>query len=226
MMLSHDDLSIIESGSNVTPRKINWFLKLLITLGQFFLPFIPSDRGNNSQYDIFCEDDLVLLQDKYLPDILDDQFDKACILNNMNNYSQEAGLECDWEKSEDFQEKFEKHCKDEYFHIIVANIVIFPGDVDLYISSTTEDSSRLNFIEEHNLPIYIPKTCSFDEAMEILDKTKDFCENENGYQRVTYSLVKFGDPTKENTSSSSRGGLPWWALLPIALGSNFILCWN
>jgi hypothetical protein len=199
---------------------------------------VSGSSGSSGSSDTFalpstssCFEDLGYASAKYLPTVSSDMVGEACRFENIYEYIKFADVKCDFQQLESFISSFKSSCEDNRFQMILSNVYIYPGTNNFNAFSTSGEVYSISSIKENNVPVCLPKSCSYTEASTIMDTVEITVANTNGYQSVTYLMQNYPIyPTISNTeetmpnNSNSEGELATWLTpLLIVVGAVWII---
>jgi hypothetical protein len=189
---------------------------------------LGSSGSSGSSDTSSCFEDLGYVSAKNLPTLSSDMVGEACRFTGIFEYSKLAYVQCDFQQLGSFISSFKSSCEDNRFQMILSEVYIYPGSNNFNAISAFGEDYTISSIEENDVPVCLPKSCSFTEAETIMDTVENTVANTNGYQSVTYFMQNYPiypiySTTVPNNSNSGGGLATWLAPLLIVVGAVCII---
>lgn len=205
-IVDNNDLSIryenIERFLKGGKKKI---FQTIVDYGPEVIEKLIEDNGGSTSS---CLDDLSFLEDKRFPAVDSNTFSESCKGVDQSSlqfvFLQTVSIDCHYELSPLYLNNFKLLCEDSKLFMTLLEASTYPGDDNAYIYYENSDVPKeVYHLSESNVPICLPRSCSYTEAKKIVDLEAEYSENVNNYERVSYILNTPYDPTSGASTLST-----------------------
>jgi hypothetical protein len=184
-------------------KKFGAMKDVLKAIGEESISYLISNALDD---DSSCVSDLNLLNSKslFFPDLSENIIIQSCLIY-VDPFSKfdSAHVECNFEKSFSYYFSFKSSCNDSKFHTVLASVETSPGKGNLYVEGEDGILYELSLLKESNLPQCLPKSCNYDEAVQVLNNAGTYIKNQRGYDDVTFGIDKDSYPNPPTSSIKS-----------------------